>query len=462
MRKILVIAAREYVAAVRTKSFLISLLILPLMMGGSILVQLLLKDQVDTTEKRFAIVNRTPGQKLYGVLDAAGRERNEKTITDPKTGKQIKPVFAIEHVEPSPASAKDIEQQRFELSERVRRKEIFGFLEIGPNVLEYAETLANSKTPNAQDMLELPPLPPSEKVIRYQSESPTFDAFNHWADGVLNAAVAESRATNAGLSPGKLKQIREPVALVTKGLSKRNPQTGEIEDAPNQNEIASIAVPGGLMMLMFMLILVGSTPLMQGVVEEKMQRIAEVLLGSVRPFQMMMGKLIGMVAVSFTLSAVYLGAVFWSAHRYGFAQYIPADVLLWFLLYQMLAVLMFGSLFIAIGAACTDMRETQSMLWPVMLLIALPMFVWLNVIREPTSTFATCLSLFPFATPTLMLARQAVPPGIPWWQPVVGVVGVLLTTFLCVYAAGRIFRVGILMQGKGAQVGELIRWVFRG
>ena len=62
----------------------------------------------------------------------------------------------------------------------------------------------------------------------------------------------------------------------------------------------------------------------------------------------------------------------------------------------------------------------------------------------------------------LMLARQAVPPGVPVWQPVVGVVIVLLTTVVCVWAAGRIFRVGILMQGKGARVGELARWVFRG
>jgi ABC-2 type transport system permease protein len=166
--------------------------------------------------------------------------------------------------------------------------------------------------------------------------------------------------------------------------------------------------------------------------------------------------------VSLTLAAVYLGGAYWAAYRYDFAQFIPTSLLLWFLVYQMLAVLMFGSLFIAIGASCTDMRETQSMTWPVMLLICIPMFVWLNVIREPNSSFATGISLFPFATPMLMLGRQAVPPGIPLWQPILGVCLVLLTTTLCVYAAGRIFRVGILMQGKGANVGQVLKWVFRG
>jgi ABC-2 type transport system permease protein len=71
-------------------------------------------------------------------------------------------------------------------------------------------------------------------------------------------------------------------------------------------------------------------------------------------------------------------------------------------------------------------------------------------------------SFFPFATPTLMVARMATPPGIPAWQPLVGVLGVLATTVVCVYVAGRIFRVGLLMQGKGARLGEMIKWVFRG
>ena len=83
-------------------------------------------------------------------------------------------------------------------------------------------------------------------------------------------------------------------------------------------------------------------------------------------------------------------------------------------------------------------------------------------VREPSSTFALAISLFPPCTPMLMTMRQAVPPGVPIWQPLVGMVGVLLTTLLCVYVASRIFRVGVLMQGKGANVREMVRWVLRG
>ena len=125
-------------------------------------------------------------------------------------------------------------------------------------------------------------------------------------------------------------------------------------------------------------------------------------------------------------------------------------------------MVMWGGMFIAVGSAVSDMKEAQSLVTPVMLIAVSPMFVWLNVVKEPSSSFALAMSLIPPATPMLMIIRQAVPPGIPAWQPALGITLVLLTTIACVFAAGRIFRVGILMQGKGAKVGEMMRWVFRG
>src|SRR5262249_3288115 len=186
------------------------------------------------------------------------------------------------------------------------------------------------------------------------------------------------------------------------------------------------------------------------------------LLGSVRPFELMFGKLVGMVGVSLTLAAIYLGAVFAAAYYVGYTDFLSGTLLSWFVVYQALAVLMYGSLFIAIGAACTDMKETQNLLWPVMLLASMPLWVWLTVVREPDSTFSQGMSLLPLARRMLMTARLAVSPPPPLWQPLLGAVLVLATTLLCVWAAGRIFRIGILMQGKGAKVGEILKWVFRG
>jgi ABC-2 type transport system permease protein len=192
-----------------------------------------------------------------------------------------------------------------------------------------------------------------------------------------------------------------------------------------------------------------------------MQRIAEMILGSIRPFELMMGKLLGLMGVSLTLAALYLAAAYAVAHHYEVAQLVSPTIIAWFIVYLALAIVMYGAMFIAVGAACSDMRDTQTMLWPVMLVAMLPLFVWVNVAKEPGSTFSTAMSFVPTATPMLMMIRLAIPPGIGWWQPVLGLAMMLLTTIAFVYIAARIFRVGILMQGKGANLRDLARWLFQ-
>jgi ABC-2 type transport system permease protein len=176
----------------------------------------------------------------------------------------------------------------------------------------------------------------------------------------------------------------------------------------------------------------------------------------------MLGKLLGTVGVATTLGAVYLTGAYVAARQFDIPQHLPASLIAWFLLYQTLGVLMYGSLFIAVGSACTTAQEAGQMLWPVTLAAILPLFVMTHVITEPDGPLATAASLVPTAAPMLMVGRLSVSPGLPWWQPLLGVVSVLLATFVCVWAAGRIFRVGLLAQGQGAGFREMLRWVWRG
>jgi len=92
----------------------------------------------------------------------------------------------------------------------------------------------------------------------------------------------------------------------------------------------------------------------------------------------------------------------------------------------------------------------------------MPMMVWFPVVQEPTSSFSMWLSLFPVATPMLMMLRMAATPVIPMWQPLLGMLLVLITTVACVFAAGRVFRIGLLIQGKAPKLSELIGWIVRG
>ncbi|MBL8864801.1 MAG: hypothetical protein JNK93_04495, partial [Planctomycetia bacterium] len=128
MRKILTIAKREYLAGVRTKAFLVSLILMPVMMGGSIGLSALTKRFDDTSEKTYAVVDRSPGGKIAAALEADAVLYNTVIIKDPDTGKQIHPALKIEVVPPGGTDEDAIKQQRFDLSERARKNEIEAFL----------------------------------------------------------------------------------------------------------------------------------------------------------------------------------------------------------------------------------------------------------------------------------------------------------------------------------------------
>jgi len=445
MRKMLVVAAREYKAAVKSKAFVIGLLALPVMMGGGLAVQLLLKDKVDTADKRVAVVDGSG--VLYDALKEAAQQRNDpKSENGIYTGegqerKQVLPRFILERVNPE---AKDVETLAFELSQRVRDRELFAFLLIDPEVVSVGKQNQSNKP-----------------RIVYHSNNPAYRDAYRWLSGVINDHIQTMRIAELNLDATVVKQVTERVWVERRTLVTRD-AAGTIKQAEKSNELAAIFVPMGMMMLMFAMIMVGAQPLMHSVMEEKMQRIAEVLLASISPFQLMMGKLIGTVCVSLTMLSVYLLGAAYGIHRAGFGEMFPGHLIGWFVLYQVLAILMFGSVFIAVGAAVTDLKEAQSMILPVMLIVMVPLFVWIKVAKEPNGLFSVVVSLFPPATPMLMTLRQSTPAGVPLWQPLLGIALVLLTTLVCVFAAGRIFRVGILMQGKGAKIGEMLRWTISG
>ena len=245
------------------------------------------------------------------------------------------------------------------------------------------------------------------------------------------------------------------------GLYTKSPD-GQIKKAEPSNREAAIFVPMGIMMLMFMVIMVAAQPLMTSVLEEKSLRIAEVLLGSASTFQIMMGKLTGNVGVSLTMITIYMAGGVFVLRYYEMPGLLTREIIIWFVIYQILAIFIYGSVFVAIGAACSDIKEAQSYLTPVMLTLVFPMMVWFQVLRDPMGKFATWISLFPPCTPMLMVMRMASTKTLPIWQPILGVGLVALAVVICVFAAGRIFRIGLLSQGKAPKPAELMRWIISG
>jgi ABC-2 type transport system permease protein len=423
MPKILKLAKREYLESVKTKGFLIMLIMMPLVMGGSGIAMMLFKGQVDTSDKRVAVVDHSG--VVTGMLRKAFEARNGFAVFDARTGKKVQPAYLLEVIEPN---EKDLQGQKLELSDRIRRGGLHAFLEVGANVLHPR---------NEEDASRL----------TYHAKNAAVDPVRNWLNNVINNDLRKLRMTEAGLDTGRVDGILAWVQVEPLGLLSADATTGEVREARRSSEAEAVLVPLVLFFLMFLMVMMGAMPLLSSTQEEKTQRIAEVLLGCLEPHEFMAGKVLGSLAVSLTGATVYVTGGIVLLNALDLARFIPVHVIPWFFIYLVLEIVMVGSYLAALGASCNDPKDAQNIQFPAMIPIFLSVFLAMPILQEPTSGFATALSLFPLFTPMLMLLRKATPVGIPGWQPWVGLVGVMILTAFSVWAGGRIFRVAILMQG---------------
>ena len=435
MNKMWVIARREYRTTVRTKAFVIAIVLMPIFMLGGFAVQKLTEDSIDVDTKRVAVLD--PSGKVFEIIAAAAERRNAEDITD-ESGRQIRPRYEFQRVVIQEDARDD---QRAELSEQIRKDKLFAFVEITGDILGDGSNGGQ---------------------INYYSNQPTYDELRRWLSYIVDDRVRSERFAAAGLDRGIVERAMTPVQLENLGLFEKDAKTGTIKQAEKVNRAATFLVPIAILMLMWMALMMTTQPILSGVIEEKMQKISEVLLGSVRPFDLMMGKLVGFVGVAVTLVGIYAIGGWTVANYYGHADLIPMHLLGWLGVFLALAIFMFGSMFLAAGSCCNDLREAQNLVMPIWLLLLIPMFTFGTVLQHPSSSFSVWLSLFPPATPMLMMVRLSMAPIVPMWQIGVGILGTILMTLICVWAAGRVFRIGLLMQGKPPKPMEIVKWVVRG
>jgi ABC-2 type transport system permease protein len=437
MNKALVIAKREYLAAVRTKGFLISIILLPLFMGGGLIVFTLFKDKVDLSDKKIAVLDYSGLFGEYFIKTAESWNTNEGLN---EKGEKTSPAYYFELILPD---SSDQARQKLDLSEKIRRKELHAFVQIGRNVLHPREGAEQSR-------------------ILYYAENSAVDNVRGWFNNIVNNKIRELRVAELGIGSEKIKDLFYWVNAEGMGLVNLNTRTGEVIEARKTNELQTILVPYALLLLMFMMLMMSAVPLLNAVMEEKSERIAEVLLGSVTPWQFMIGKIIGSLGVSLTTSSIYVASAVFTLNHMEMANLLPYKIIPWFFIYMLLNIVMVGSIMAALGATCNDSKDAQAMQFPAMLPIILPLFLMMPVILNPLGKMATIFSLFPLWTPMLMLLRQSTSVTIPAWQPVVGLIGVILFTCFCVWAGARIFRSSIILQGKRPKIGTMLKYIIKG
>ena len=368
MKKILTIAAREYRAMVGTKAFLISIIMMPVLMLSSLFAVELMKTATSVKERSIAVIDHTG--RFAESIQLAADEKNrivdeivaladsppaESTDAEDQEASNIdlqpgllginRDKYLIEFIDP--ASVDD--QTLADLSDRVRDQKLYAFVEIPVAALE-----VDQKADQADDQAN------DEQKIRFFAMDSSFSEARRWVEQVVNNEVRSSRLLEADIDPEKVLAASQPVQVLGMGLVERA-SDGSLKSIEQTDPMAALFLPMGVMLLMFMVVFMSSQPMLESVLEEKSQRIAEVLLGSCSPFELMCGKLIGTVAGSLTIFAIYIFGAFAIASSRGYLDQVPFHLIPWFVVFQIVAVLFYASIFLAIGASVSQLKEAQSL-----------------------------------------------------------------------------------------------------
>jgi ABC-2 type transport system permease protein len=407
--KAFIVARREFVALVTTRAFLIGLLLVPGLGALAVLLAPRSDSVVQSGPRTVALVDHTG--KLAAPLERAAREvglnlRSESAATVDGA-----------------AEARWVGQ--------VRNGELAALLVVPAKAIDEGSAGADASL-----------------VLT------TRNAASHstvWLEREVTTLLRVVRLERAGVEPTRAQALLREVPILV-----RSPE-GTGEESSNSAR-KSVLIPIFSLMLVFLSIMSSAPYMLHSVIEEKQQRIAELLLGAMSPFELMAGKLIGAAAAGLTVAVVYAAVGSLAAYYFGLWGLISPGLIALSLADVCVALVMFGSLFLAAGASAADLKDAQGLMAPLILLMALPMGLLAPIAGDPDGQLAVGLSLFPLTAPMILPLRLATT-SVPAWQTAASISGALAATLASVWVAGRIFRVGILAQGKSPRFRELLRWI---
>ena len=453
MKKILLVAGREFVATVSTKAFIIGLLIMPMMIGISIVVFPRLLNPRNY---------RTQGE--VAVIDPTGRAAAD-----------IRAAFSPERV-----AERREEQARQVLNQAPQAVQQVATSRATPQV---AAAMASAA---ASSDLRLVERPSTADVQREKSWLLEPDGMRHLAVVVVHDDAVVSKDGRsygsydtyvpANIDDREMNEIQSAMqeALVYARVRERGVDRAEIESLVRVARGKSITVtkdserstirgingvlPVFFVVLMFMGVMTGGQSLLTSTVEEKSSRVMEVLLSALSPMELLAGKIVGQFGVSLIVLGLYIGIGLVLLLSFALFGLINPWLIPYLGIFFVLSYLTYGSLMVSVGAVVNDMREAQSLMMPLMLVLTFPFWVWFPISQSPNSAFATAVSFIPPVNSFAMLIRLASTSPPPWWQ-VWSSIGIgVLGVFAALWFAAKIFKIGLLMYGKPPNFATLIRW----
>ena len=422
MRKLLAVVRREFVERVRTKWFWIGTILGPVFFGGMILVRLLTGSH-SGVERRVALVDRTTSGSGERLVEGLGASLDR---------------FHFTRV---PASANAIDS----LTGAVIAKTLDGFLVVSESTFDAGTVeYRGSNVSSLADMEEL--------------------------RSALGRQVFAVRLERHGIDPAVVQSAELSVTMGTQKI------TGKQTTGESGEQAFTLAF--AMSVILFLAIILYGINVMSSVLEEKTTRIVEVLVSSLRPFELMLGKVLGAGAVGIVQLSVWLLSVKvlagqqnrlaeWAGADHtgtgaGFQlPQVPTATMVVFVVYFLLGYFLYAAIFAAVGAISGTEQEARQAQTPVSLLLMVPYLSVFGILNDPNSAFALWLTYVPFWSPVAVPVRWSASP-IPGLE-LTGSLVVLATAVLAVtWVASRVYRVGILMTGKRATLREIVRMVRAG
>ncbi len=435
MSKMMTIIKREYLEIVQKKSFLLGVLAAPVMMAIGLFLPALIMENTSAPTQEYVFVDFDNG---------AVAENIKSDLLSLQTSDDV-PQFSFGAIESfSSDDETNWSRRKDELSVQVQNGDLDGVLILYPDIVQAESLIVISKTFDI-------------KVLRR-------------AERRITTIISAERL--------KLANIELPADSLAELTSRVNIDV--VSPAGNSKSFESTFF--GMMiyaMIMFMLIFNYGQVLMRSVIEEKTTRIMEVMVSSVSPFQLMLGKIIGLSAAAFTQITIW--GVLGAAVRFGFdSGSINAEAndfinmllnpitVIFFLLFLAIGFFLYSTLFAGIGSMVNSDKESQNFMMPIVMVFVAPFMLAPAMSSSADSTWAVALSLFPFTAPSIMTMRLslAAPETFSLADPIIiqaiaSLVIMLATTMGMTWLVARIFRIGVLMYGKRPTLPEIFRWIRR-
>jgi ABC-2 type transport system permease protein len=438
--KILTVIKREYMTRIKSKAFIVSLCLMPVLMCGLVFLFGFFTTRLPQTKeiRKLAVIDETG--EIFAQVQAAIAEHRAF---------QHKGELVYQLHEESATT----EDAKIALRKRVNTKGLYAYLEIPKDVFENG-------------------------AIRFYARTTTNFEVQSAFRRIISDIVRDKRFAESGYSQREVRRLMRSIRFNAYAIKSSKDKTDRTEVESSIETGARIGLGYVLVFVLYMFVIIYANSIMRSVLEEKTTRIVEVIVSSIKPHQLLLGKLIGVCSVCLTMFAIWVmfgvllvmnikpllgifGIGSLPLQLIGVIETVKAssaEVLTYFFVYFIIGFFMYSTLYAVVGAICSSEEEAQQTGVPLTMLIVVPFILMFQLFRIPDSTLTVLLSHVPFFSPILMFMRINVLMP-PLWEILLNILLMCVTVLLVTLISGKIYRVGILMYGKRPTLGQLWQWV---